>query len=112
MRVILLAVLTLGVAGLPRVGAAQALNACGCYRGSDGSCACTKTTKKAKCACPGDCEPVGCQAQREKQAEKEANAALKRIDAKEKKKAAEAVRQAKKGKVKGRAAPASAASSQ
>ena len=81
------------VAGLPRVSVgAEEVNACGCYRGGDGNCVCT--SKKGKCACPGDCEPVGCEAQRQKQADKEAAAALKRIDAKEKKKAAEAKQQA------------------
>jgi hypothetical protein len=96
MRMFFVAVLMWwGVAGLPRAGvAAEELNACGCYRGGDGNCVCTKT-RKMKCACAGDCEPVGCEAQRQKQADKEAQAALKRIDAKEKRKAAEAAKQAK-----------------
>jgi hypothetical protein len=99
MRVILMAVLLWGGAGVPRTSVAQELNACGCYRGTDGNCVCTKTKTK-KCACAGDCEPVGCEAQREKQANKDAEAALKRIDAKEKKKAAEAAKEPKKGKKK------------
>jgi hypothetical protein len=100
MRMFLMTVLLWGVAGLPRMtAAAEAINACGCYRGGDGNCICTKT-KKLTCACAGDCEPVGCEAQRQKQANKEAEAALKRIDAKEKKKAAEARHQPKKGKKK------------
>jgi hypothetical protein len=79
----------------PRPAAADDVNACGCYRSAEGSCICTKT-KKMKCACPGDCEPVGCEAQRQKQADKEADAALKRINAKEKQKSAAAANQAKK----------------
>jgi hypothetical protein len=43
-------------------------NACGCYRDSAGSCFCGK---KGKCACPGDCEPKGCDEKRAKQLEKE-----------------------------------------
>jgi hypothetical protein len=91
-------VLMWAVAGLPRVtAAAEEINACGCYRAADGNCICTKT-KKAKCACPGDCEPIGCEAQRQKQADKEAEAALKRIEAKEKKRAAEAKQEAAEAK--------------
>jgi hypothetical protein len=91
-------VLMWAVAGWPQVSvAAEEVNACGCYRGDDGNCVCTKT-KKVKCECAGDCEPIGCEAQRQKQADKEAAAALKRIDEKEKKKAAEAKQAAKKTK--------------
>jgi hypothetical protein len=75
-----------------RPAAAQAPNACGCYRDAGGACKCAK---KGACACPGDCEPVGCEAKRQKQADKDAAAALKRIADKEKKKSAEAARQAK-----------------
>ena len=100
MRMFLMAVLMWAVAGLPRVGAAaEEMNACGCYRGSDGNCVCTKV-RKPKCACAGECEPIGCEAQRAKQADKEAAAALKRIDAKEKKKAAEAKAASKRTKKK------------
>ena len=101
MRVLIFStVLMWAVAGLPRASvAAEEINACGCYRGDDGNCICTKT-KKAKCACPGDCEPIGCEAQREKQANKDAEAALKRINAKEKQKAVEAKQASKKTKKK------------
>jgi hypothetical protein len=97
MRWIIATVLFWGVAGLPRLSAAQEPNACGCYHAADGSCTCTKA-KKMKCACAGDCEPVGCEAQRAKEANKAADAALKRINAKEKRKAAEAAAAAKKNK--------------
>jgi hypothetical protein len=97
MRMFLVTLLMWAVAGLPRMSVAEEVNACGCYRGADGNCICTKT-KKVKCACPGDCEPIGCEAQRQKEADREAEAALKRIEQKEKKKAEEAKREAKKGK--------------
>lgn len=90
------AVLLLGLAGGSPSAVAQQVNPCGCYRDTDGSCRCTKTKKK-KCECAGDCEPVGCEEIRQKQADKEAEAALKRIDAKEKKKAAEAAKEGKRG---------------
>jgi hypothetical protein len=70
----------------------QPFNECGCYRDDSGACKCAR---KSKCGCPGECEPVGCEAKREKQAEREAEAELKRIAAKEKKKAAEAAKAAK-----------------
>jgi hypothetical protein len=110
MRWMLATVLVWGLAGMPRSGLAQALNACGCYRGADGTCVCTKTKKK-KCACAGDCEPVGCTAQHEKEADKAADAALKRIDAKEKRKAAEAKAAAKKTQTKKKPAASSSSAS-
>jgi hypothetical protein len=58
----LTAVGTLALAATPPT------NACGCYRDSAGSCFCGK---KGKCACPGDCEPKGCDEKRAKQLEKE-----------------------------------------
>jgi hypothetical protein len=42
-------------------------NACGCYT-LNNSCFCEK---KAKCGCPGECEPKGCEAERQKQLQKE-----------------------------------------
>jgi hypothetical protein len=43
-------------------------NACGCTRSSAGLCYCSK---KAKCGCPGECEPKGCEEKRAKELEKE-----------------------------------------
>jgi hypothetical protein len=43
---------------------AHEVNACGCYKDTAGACFCGK---KGKCACPGDCEPKGCEAKREKE---------------------------------------------
>jgi hypothetical protein len=65
--------------------ATAAPNKCGCTRNeSNNSCSCSKS---AKCGCPGDCEPKGCEEKREAQMKKE-------IDA-ETKKAAEADRKHK-----------------
>jgi len=60
-------------------GAARALaadkNKCGCYKDDAGVCFCDK---KAKCGCPGDCEPKGCDEAREKQIRKEIDAETKK----------------------------------
>jgi hypothetical protein len=56
-------------------------NACGCYRGPKG---CVCTDKKAKCDCPGECEPVGCDKRREQDLEKEMAAEVKRAQEDEK----------------------------
>lgn len=58
--------------------AVAAPNACGCYRDGSGSCLCNK---KAKCGCPGDCEPKGCEEKRAKQIEKEIQAETKKAQA-------------------------------
>jgi hypothetical protein len=93
MRAIATTLLFLGLAGPPRLTSAQEMNPCGCFHDETGACKCTN--KKAKCICPGDCEPVGCVAKREKDAEREAAATLKKIQEREKKRAAEAARAAK-----------------
>jgi|SRR5882757_2932307 len=93
MRIIATTLLLLGLAGTPRLAGAEDMNACGCYHDETGACKCTD--KKAKCACPGDCEPVACGVRREKEAARDADATLKKIQAREKKKAAEATRAAK-----------------
>src|SRR4051812_40535893 len=53
------------------------LNACGCYR-NGASCMCTN--KNAKCDCPGDCEPVGCEEKRQKEMDREVAAEVKRAE--------------------------------
>jgi len=67
-------------------GTAQAApppsNTCGCYRDSVGTCYCGK---KAKCGCPGECEPKGCEEKRAKEIEKEIEAEAKRARDAEKK---------------------------
>jgi hypothetical protein len=64
------------------------LNACGCYH-SGNSCVCTN--KNAKCDCPEDCEPVGCEAKRQKELDREVAVEMKRAeDAEKKRQAAEA----------------------
>ena len=65
--------------------AAAATNKCGCtLNESNNTCSCSRA---AKCGCPGECEPKGCEEKREAQRKKE-------IDA-ETKKAAEADRKHK-----------------
>jgi hypothetical protein len=58
-----------------RAEAADNKNKCGCYKNASGVCFCDK---KAKCGCPGDCEPKGCDAAREKQIQKEIDAETKK----------------------------------
>lgn len=62
------------------------LNACGCYEDSSGSCHCTK---KSKCGCPGECEPAGCEAKRDKELNKETQQELKKQQDEDKKRNAE-----------------------
>lgn len=50
------------------------LNACGCYTENE-TCFCEK---KAKCGCPGECEPKGCEVERQKKFQKEIEAETKR----------------------------------
>jgi hypothetical protein len=62
--------------GAARAAAAEdAVNACGCGRDLTGSCVCQKV---ARCGCPGECEPVGCEEKRAKQLEREIMAETKR----------------------------------
>ena len=61
----LLVLLLLLVSG-GRAAAAEK-NKCGCYKDGAGTCFCDK---KAKCGCPGDCEPKGCDEKREQQMKK------------------------------------------
>jgi hypothetical protein len=73
--VVLGSVLVVSLAGA--VGAAPERNNCGCYK--DGAtCFCDK---KAKCGCPGDCEPKGCEEQRDKELQKEIDAETKKAAA-------------------------------
>jgi hypothetical protein len=65
---------------LPGVGGNRAraekhpLNACGCY-GDGNHCTCEK---KAKCGCPGECEPKGCEDARQKEMQKEIDVETKK----------------------------------
>lgn len=79
----------------PGAAKAQELNDCGCYAEPNGSCKCTRPSK---CGCPGECEPVGCEAKRQRQAERDARAEMKRIQARERKKAADAAKASRKNK--------------
>jgi hypothetical protein len=69
-------------------GADKKLNACGCY-GEANNCTCTR---KAKCGCPGECEPKGCEEARQKQMQKEIDEETKKA------KEAEAARKPKEAK--------------
>jgi predicted transcriptional regulator len=51
----------------PARAAKHVTNACGCY-GDGNACFCEK---KAKCGCPGECEPKGCEEERQKKLQKE-----------------------------------------
>jgi hypothetical protein len=70
---------------LPAVGgnfaraADKKLNACGCY-GEANNCICTR---KAKCGCPGECEPKGCEESRQKKLQKEIDEETKKAKAAE-----------------------------
>jgi hypothetical protein len=55
-------------------------NACGCYQTEGGSCYCDK---KAKCGCPGECEPKGCDEKRQKELEKQIHEETKRAESAE-----------------------------
>jgi hypothetical protein len=74
--------------------ASPALNACGCYRDSAGSCYCGK--KGGKCVCPGECEPQGCEEKRAKEIQKEVDAEAKRARDAEKKQEDEQAAKAEK----------------
>jgi len=55
---------------------AAAPNKCGCtLNESNNSCTCSKA---AKCGCPGECEPKGCEEKREAQRKKELDAETKK----------------------------------
>ena len=56
-------------------GPKHEVNACGCYKDAAGACLCGK---KGKCACPGDCEPKGCEEKRAKEMQKEVAAETKK----------------------------------
>jgi hypothetical protein len=67
-----------------RAAAEGTPNKCGCYKDSAGTCFCAK---KGKCGCPGECEPKGCEEQRDKEIQKEIDAETKKAEASNKRKA-------------------------
>jgi hypothetical protein len=69
----------------------KTVNACGCYADGAGRCFCGKG--KGKCACPGECEPKGCEEKRAKELDKEIAAETKKAAEADKKQ-----RQAEKSK--------------
>ena len=54
------------------------VNACGCRKDSSGACYCDR---KAKCGCPGECEPKGCEEKRDKELNKEIELETKKAEA-------------------------------
>ena len=57
---------------------AEQRNKCGCYKDDGaGTCYCDK---KAKCGCPGECEPKGCEEARERQLQKQIEAETKKAE--------------------------------
>jgi len=72
--VVLGLVLVVSIAGH---SAAADRNKCGCYKDGAGTCFCDK---KAKCGCPGDCEPKGCEEARNKELQKEIDAETKKAE--------------------------------
>ena len=86
----------------PGAARSQSVNDCGCYAEPNGTCKCTRPSK---CGCPGECEPVGCEAKRQKQAEREARAEMKRIQARERKAAAAAAKENRKNRGQSKKAP-------
>src|SRR5258707_8938874 len=66
----------------PAAGPKRDVNACGCYKDGAGACLCGK---KGKCACPGDCEPKGCEEKRNKEIDKEVAAETKKAHEADKK---------------------------
>ena len=61
-------------------------NKCGCYKDGAGVCYCEK---KAKCGCPGECEPKGCEEQRSRELQKEIDAETKKAASSQKKPSAD-----------------------
>ncbi|HEY5091042.1 MAG TPA: hypothetical protein VIK30_13780 [Polyangia bacterium] len=68
-----------------RSASAATPNKCGCYKDTAGTCFCAK---KGKCGCPGDCEPKGCEEQRDKEIQKEIEAETKKAEASQSKRSA------------------------
>ena len=75
------------VAGALPVGVSLAAdrNACGCYQTDSGACICDR---KAKCGCPGSCEPQGCEERRDKALQKEIELETKKAREADKQRAA------------------------
>jgi hypothetical protein len=66
------------VVSLGGSAAGEPRNKCGCYKDGAGTCFCDK---KAKCGCPGDCEPKGCEEARDRELQKEIDAETKKAAA-------------------------------
>ena len=76
-----LAIIAFAAVGMARMGVAAAdegaPNACGCRKTDVGACICEA---HAKCGCPGECEPRGCEERRQKAFEKEVEAETRKAE--------------------------------
>ena len=87
----------LGLLLLAAPASAQTPNACGCYSDAQGACHCTK---KSKCGCPDECEPIGCEKKRMADENRQAELELRRITAREKERSAKAAKEMKEKRAK------------
>jgi hypothetical protein len=73
----LLSIIIAAIAAALPAGTSRAAepNACGCTQTDSGACICEK---KARCGCPGLCEPQGCEASRQKAFQRELDAETKK----------------------------------
>jgi hypothetical protein len=76
LRTVLLATLLL-VTAVPPGARADDVNRCGCRQDSSGACTCERT---ARCGCPGECEPRGCEEARERAFQRELAIETKKAD--------------------------------
>jgi hypothetical protein len=65
------------LSGVRHASASNAPNSCGCYQDGSGACLCGR---KAKCGCPGSCEPKGCDEKREKEINKQIELETKKAE--------------------------------
>ncbi len=94
-QLVLCAALALPTAvSLPAHADKRPTNACGCY-GELNACFCEK---RAKCGCPGECEPKGCEEERQRKLQKEIDEETKKAREAEKAQAEKAQAKAKPAK--------------
>lgn len=70
--------ISIGVGRAHAEQTADAPNACGCRSDSAGNCYCERN---ARCGCPGECEPKGCEEKRAKQLQREVEIETKKAEA-------------------------------
>jgi hypothetical protein len=67
--------LVITVLARPATTSAEERNSCGCYRSDTGTCYCDKA---ARCGCPGECEPRGCEEKRDRELQRQIDAETKK----------------------------------